>query len=147
MHGGDSEGRAQEVGGEHASSAKNGSGRKFAYWILWLCPLVLTAADVQPDAYLAHVKYLASPQLKGRATGSPEIEKAAAYIAGQFRSFGLQPLDGKSAADAKNFELAFPAELGAKLGPDNAFSYRDGKPRETLRRGPGFRSLHLFDQR
>src|SRR5664279_1549914 len=103
--------------------------RRMAPWVLWLVPLALPAADVQPDEYLAHVKYLASPQLKGRATGSPEIEKAATYIAGQFRSFGLQPLDGKSASDVKNFELAFPAELGAKLGPDNAFSYRDGKPR------------------
>ena len=103
-----------------------------------MCPLALVAADVNPDAYLAHVKYLASPELKGRATGSPELEKAAAYIAGQFRSFGLQPLDGKSPASAKNFELAFPAELGAKLGPDNAFSYRDGKPQETLREGQDF---------
>src|SRR5579862_6870768 len=111
---------------------------KFALCILGVCPLVLTAADVQPDEYLAHVKYLASPLLKGRATGSPEIEKAAAYIAGQFRSFGLQPLDGKSAADVKNFELSFPAELGAKLGPQNSFSYRDYKPRETLREGQDF---------
>ncbi len=112
--------------------------RKIALWILCLCPLKLPGADVQPDAYLAHVKYLASPQLKGRATGSPEIEKAAAYIAGQFRSFGLKPLDGKSAADIKNYELSFPAELGAKLGPDNTFSYRDGKPRQTLREGQDF---------
>src|SRR5277367_218525 len=101
-----------------------GAKTKIAYSILWLCPLALTAADVQPDVYLAHIQYLASPQLKGRATGSPEIEKAAAYIAGQFRSFGLQPLDGKSASDVKNFELPFPAELGAKLGPNNSFSYR-----------------------
>src|SRR5580700_564638 len=102
--------------------------RIIAYSILWLCPLALIAADVQPDQYLAHVQYLASPQLKGRATGSPEIEKAAAYIAGQFRSFGLQPLEGKSAADAKNFELAFPAELGAKLGPDNALLIATASP-------------------
>src|SRR3954469_20229809 len=94
--------------------------RKFASWTLWLCPLALLAADIQPDAYLAHVQYLASPQLKGRATGTPELEKAAAYIAGQFRSFGLQPVDSKGVAkgpaDVKNYELAFPAELGAKLG-------------------------------
>src|SRR3954462_12889188 len=96
--------------------------RKIAHSILWLCPLAVIAADIQPDEYLAHVKYLASPQLKGRATGSPEIEKAAAYIAGQFHSFGLQSLDGKSAAEVKNFELAFPAELGAKRGPNNSFS-------------------------
>ena len=83
--------------------------RKIALLILGFSPLALIAADVQPDEYLAHIKYLASPQLKGRATGSPEIEKAAAYIAGQFRSFGLQPLDGKSAADAKNFSVGISA--------------------------------------
>src|SRR5436305_11569692 len=99
--------------------------RTIVLLILSSSPLALVAADVQADEYLAHVKYLASPQLKGRATGSPEIEKAVAYIAGQFRSFGLQPLDGKSPMEAKNFELAFPAELGAKLGPNNALSFRD----------------------
>lgn len=106
-------------------------------WILCLGPLTLPAAELQPnihaDAYLAHVQYLASPQLKGRATGTPELEKAAAYIAGQFQSFGLKPVDGKSDADVKNFELAFPAELGAKLGPGNAFSYRDGGTKQTLK--------------
>ena len=38
-------------------------------------------AIFNPDAYLAHIKYLASPELKGRATGSPELETAANYIA------------------------------------------------------------------
>ncbi len=26
-------------------------------------------ASISPEAYLAHIKYLASPELKGRATG------------------------------------------------------------------------------
>jgi aminopeptidase YwaD len=68
----------------------------------------LAAADINPDQYLAHVRYLSSPALKGRATGSPELEKAAHYIAAQFRSFGLKPV-----------ELAFPVTLGAHMGPKN----------------------------
>ena len=111
-------------------------------WILCLCPLILHAAEVQPDipadAYLAHVQYLASPQLKGRATGTPELEKAAAYIAAQFQSFGLKPVDGKSDTDVKNFELAFPAELGAKMGPGNTFSYRDAALKQTLKLNQNF---------
>ena len=107
-------------------------------WILLLFPLTLAAADINPDAYLAHVKYLASPELKGRATGSPELEKAADYIAGQFQSFGLKPVDGKSPANVKDYELPFPAELGAKLGPDNAFSYSDAGPQQTLKEGQDF---------
>jgi hypothetical protein len=27
-----------------------------------------------PDAYVAHVRYLASPELKGRGAGTPELE-------------------------------------------------------------------------
>ncbi len=39
----------------------------------------------------AHVQYLADDSLEGRATGSPGFEKAASYIAEQFRAAGLQP--------------------------------------------------------
>jgi hypothetical protein len=98
-------------------------------WILLLAPLALRAADISPQAYLDHVKYLASPELKGRATGSPELETAAAYIAKQFQSFGLQPAGGKG------YLQEFPAELGAHLGPDNGFSYKDAGAKQTLKEG------------
>ena len=57
-----------------------------------------TAASTAFDAgrYLDHIKYLASPEMRGRATGSRELEKAAQYISEQFRSDGLRPPDGKS---------------------------------------------------
>lgn len=38
-----------------------------------------------------HVAFLASDDLKGRGTSSPEEKKAAEYIAGQFKSTGLTP--------------------------------------------------------
>src|SRR5579863_1712284 len=103
-----------------------------ARWILLACPLALNAADVNPKTYLDDVRYLASPELKGRATGSPELEKAASYIASQFQSFGLKPADGK------NFEVAFPVTLGATLGSNNAFSYRDGSQKGALKQGQDF---------
>jgi len=78
------------------------------------------AADVNPKTYWDDVKFLASPAMKGRATGSPELEKAGEYIAGQFRSFGLQPADGKS------FEQAFPVTIGATLGEKNGFEWSSG---------------------
>ena len=113
-----------------------------AHWIpallIGLCPLAMPAADVDPGAYLAHIQYLASPELKGRATGSPELEKAADYIAGQFRSFGLRPVDGKNSADLTNYELPFPAELGARLGPANALSVSDAGTRQTLTEGQDY---------
>jgi len=80
----------------------------------------LFAAEINPQTYLADVKFLASPEMKGRATGSPELEKAADYIAGQFKSFGLKPADGKS------FEQAFPVTVGAKLGDQNHLRWSYG---------------------
>ena len=71
--------------------------RKFAPFV-GLCVVTLLYAatpSIDPKLYLDDVKYLASPELKGRATGSPELEKAAAFISGKFKEFGLNPGDGK----------------------------------------------------
>src|SRR5580693_1433571 len=99
---------------------------------LWPIPLALAitlwGADISSKTYLDEVRYLASPELKGRATGSPELEKAAQYIAGLFKSFGLKPADGK------NFEEAFPVTLGAHDGPGTRFRYRE--PEETRNLNP-----------
>jgi hypothetical protein len=77
-------------------------------------------ANIDPNAYLDDVKFLASPTLKGRATGSPELEKAAAFIAAKFQSFGLKPADGKS------FYQAFEVTTDARLGKTNRFHYSVG---------------------
>ena len=79
-----------------------------------------------PKAYLDHVKYLASPELKGRASGSPELEKAAQYIASQFKSAGLKPLDGKS------YLQPFEVTTNARLGRNNHFSWRAGDKNASL---------------
>lgn len=83
--------------------------RRFAFVCLFAASAF--AADVDPKAFLDDVKYLASPELKGRATGSPELEKAAKFIEGKFQAAGLKPQ-----------ELAFPVIVGAHLGPDNRLS-------------------------
>jgi hypothetical protein len=87
----------------------------------------LLAADVSPELYLAHVRYLASPALKGRATGSPELEKAAHYITGQYKSFGLKPE-----------ELPFPVTLGAHLGTKNRLKFKEADESRTLVEGKDF---------
>ncbi|MGB8952029.1 MAG: M20/M25/M40 family metallo-hydrolase [Candidatus Aminicenantales bacterium] len=50
-------------------------------------------ARVKPDGYRAweHVKVLASDELKGRKSGTPEYRKAAEYVAAQMKEYGLQP--------------------------------------------------------
>lgn len=46
---------------------------------------------ITPRDMEAHIAYLASDELRGRDTPSPGLEKAAAYIAGEFEAFGLEP--------------------------------------------------------
>ncbi len=89
-------------------------------------------AAISPDAYLAHVKYLASPELKGRATGSPELETAANYLQNQFKSFGLKPVPGAS------YEQAFSTTVGSHLGPTNRLEATDGGRTTALPVREGF---------
>jgi aminopeptidase YwaD len=86
-----------------------------------------TTEELDPQRYLAHVKFLASESMHGRATGSPELEKAAAYIAKQFKASGLQPFDGKS------YLQAFPVTTNAKLGSNNRFEYSENGKTTTLK--------------
>src|SRR5580692_10878627 len=65
------------------------------------CRLLLAAAAVvlyaatdynaQGDRWWSHIQFLASDEMKGRNTGSPEHLKAARYVAGEFERAGLKP--------------------------------------------------------
>jgi len=84
------------------------------------------------ERYLSHIKFLASPELKGRDSGSPELEKAAQYIAGQFKADGLKTLDGKS------YLQAFEVTTSAKLGKTNRLDFTAGADTESLQAGKEF---------
>jgi hypothetical protein len=75
-------------------------------------------ATIDPKAYLDDVKYLASPELRGRLTGSPELEKAAGYLRAKYEMFGLKPVDG-------SYEQPFSVTTDARLGDKNHFSYTE----------------------
>lgn len=49
---------------------------------------------ITPALLQEYINFLASDSLKGRNTPSPGLDSAAAYIARQFVSFGLKPLNG-----------------------------------------------------
>jgi hypothetical protein len=97
----------------------------------------LFAASIGSDEYLGIVKYLASPEMRGRATGSPELEKAAAYIRDQFRAANLKPVSGDSYY--QNFDVTTSAHLGKK----NELSYSTGAAPEKLRFQQDFIPLNL----
>jgi len=87
----------------------------------------LYAADIDPQRYLEHVKYLASPELQGRGAATPGLEAAANYIARHFGSFGLKPLAGGS------FLQPFPMTVNARLGAGNFFEiFLDGEKRSLV---------------
>ena len=96
-----------------------------------LASLVLAAAEhgaphFDPKRYLDHVKLLSSEEFKGRGTGTPELEKAAGYIAKQFQSAGLQPVNGKS------YLQPFQVTTNARLGRNNHFTWQSGDGKGTL---------------
>jgi hypothetical protein len=80
-----------------------------------------------PGRYLDHIKFLASPEMKGRATGSPELEKAAAYIADQFKADGIPPVPGQT-----GYLQPFEVTTSASLGRNNRFEIAAGSGVQTL---------------
>ena len=97
----------------------------------------LIAAELSTTEYLGHVKYLASANMRGRATGSVELEKAAGYIAGQFRSMNLKPLAGDS------YYQDFEVTTSARLGAQNRVSYTNGRQKQSLKLQQDFVPLNL----
>ncbi|MBA4042103.1 MAG: peptidase M28 [Sphingobium sp.] len=51
---------------------------------------------VRIESVMAHEKFLAGPELRGRASASRDEAIAAAYVAAQFAQFGLTPAPGMS---------------------------------------------------
>ena len=94
------------------------------------------SSEIKPDKYLAHIKYLASPQLKGRLTGSPELEKAAAYIAHKFRAAGLKPVGG-------SYLQQFTVTAHTALGEGNKLTLVISQRVKELWEGRDFAPLNL----
>src|ERR1700689_1672927 len=97
----------------------------------------LFAANIGSDEYLGIVKFLASPDMRGRATGSPELEKAAAYIRDQFRGMKVKPVSGDS------YYQDFDVTTSARLGKKNDLTYSAGPDKDSLRFEQDFIPLNL----
>jgi hypothetical protein len=76
---------------------------------------------ITPQEIHWHIRYLASDELKGRFTGTAEAQEAAAYIADEFRSYGVKPLGNPTGAGGSYFQK-FPFVAGVKLGEKNSLS-------------------------
>lgn len=70
---------------------------------------------IPPNAVLDHIKVLAADEMKGRGAGSPELERAAEYIAQQFEAAGLRP-----GVKERDWFQSFELVAGLAVGPGNA---------------------------
>ncbi len=93
--------------------------------------------DAPAERYLEHVKVLASDDMKGRGAGSPELERAAEYIAGQLAALGVQP------AGEDGFFQPFTVTTGAEMGDDNRISIEHNAGTETITPGRNWTPINF----
>lgn len=96
--------------------------------------LEMTLETVNQQTIKDHIYYIASDEMRGRNTGSPEILRAADYLAHQLKSYGAKPVSGadgyfqpvplrkKTPATAGSFSYA-----GRNFNLNDDFLVVDGK--------------------
>jgi peptide/nickel transport system permease protein len=86
------------------------------------------ANDFSADRAIAHIGYLASDDLDGRAVDTAGLEMAAQYVADEFAELGLQPA-GPQVEGALSYFVPVPAEYG-RLASEPQFELFDssGEP-------------------
>lgn len=89
--------------------------------ILLVLLLILTSsavaappAEIAAESILRHVKFLAADELRGRGNGTDELERAADYIAEQFKAAGLEP-----GGPGGSWSQPFPIVAGLTVGAQN----------------------------
>jgi hypothetical protein len=93
-------------------------------------------ADIESDRLLAHIRFLASDELKGRANGTEGLERAADYIARGFKDAGLEP-GGDDGSWFQPFELI----AGLTVGRANALTIEQNGRRVRLELGSSYYPL------
>lgn len=83
--------------------------------LLLAATLHAATPPIDADRLLGHIRFLASDDLKGRAAGSPGLERAADYIAQQFKDIGLRP-----GGDDGTWFQPFSLIAGVTVGAGNA---------------------------
>jgi hypothetical protein len=88
--------------------------------------------QIAVDRILEHVRVLSADDMKGRGNGTEELERAAAYIARQFESAGLQPGAGRG------WLQPFEITVGLAIGRTNSLSIEADGRRIPLELGTGY---------
>src|SRR5690606_6656996 len=89
-------------------------------------------AQIQENNLKKHIEYLSSDKMKGRQTGSKEVEKAAQYIEKQFKKYDLLPKGDN------NYRQSFEAKVRRVVvedsirQADNVIGFLDNKAKYTI---------------
>lgn len=84
-----------------------------------------TGAAIEESDLRRHLEFLASPELKGRLTGTPGEVEATRHVADFFKRWGLEP-----GGDGDSYFQSFEFTAGVAVGADNDLSLKIGE--ETL---------------
>ena len=96
---------------------------------------------ISAEEMLSHVTYLASDEMRGRDTPSPELDKCANYIANYFRSMGLEFVSNIK-DNYQNFSL-----LKTRLAAEQQFSLTINGVEKIYQIKEDFVPLHLAANR
>jgi len=94
------------------------------FTLLTLPNIALAQSEVDVKAFEKHIRFLASDPLEGRAAGTNGNDVAAAYIAEELRSYGVQPAQSlKSYYQAVPLAETKPSNIGSLTIKDQEFVF------------------------
>jgi len=102
-----------------------------------LFAVCLPGGETNPQGYLEHVKTLAAPEMRGRGAGTPELEKAAEYIAKKLREYGVEP------AGEDGYFQSFTVTTGAVLGDENRLAATNRRGTQELKGDTDYRPVNF----
>lgn len=112
--------------------------RRFLPAALALLVTASAAAQVAtPEAYIEDVKFLASPELRGRGAGTAELDRAAGYIAQKFAEAGLRP------GGENGYLQPLQVTTGAVMGEDNRLTIRAPGGERSLTPGQDYAPINF----
>ena len=89
------------------------------------CYAFAASKPISSRQYLDDVKHLSAKDMRGRGTGTPELDRAAEYIAREFRKAGVRPI-------GSSYFQSFPVSIDSTLGLDNWFESVVGDKKTAL---------------
>jgi len=103
-----------------------------------LAPAVRHAMErITGKEIIAHARVLSDAKFRGREASNPGARKAAAYIAGQFRTAGLRP-----GGSAGGYDQVFKIRVGYEVAAELTLRLGESSLGE-LKRGADYALVHL----